>query len=126
MKAGHNPVMPVDLLIGLGGVLLLVALGLEWSGGESGYGSLSVLKVVLVLFGVGTLLEPVALLMTRKTDVPVVWQTLLMLSGTVLSLVLVGKAVLPPEGGFGNGLYLALAGVLVATVGIWITVSREN
>ena len=126
MKAGHNPVMPVDLLIGLAGGLLLVALGLEWSGGESGYGSLSVLEVILVLFGAGALLEPVVLLVTRKTDVPVVWQTLLMLSGTVLSLVLVGKAVLPPDGGFGTGFYLALTGTLVATVGIWITVSREN
>ena len=126
MKAGHNPVMPVDLLIGLAGGLLLVALGLEWSGGESGYGSLSVLEVILVLFGAGALLEPVVLLVTRKTDVPVVWQTLLMLSGTVLSLVLVGKAVLPPDGGFGIGFYLALTGTLVATVGIWITVSREN
>ena len=126
MKAGHNPVMPVDLLIGFGGALLLVALGLEWSGGESGYASLSLLKVVLVVFGVGTLLEPLVLLMTQKTDLPVVWQALLLLSGTVLSLVLVGKAVLPPEGGFGTGFYLTLAGMLVATVGIWITVSREN
>lgn len=126
MKAGHNPLMPVDLLIGLGGALLFVALGLEWSNGDSGYGSLSVLKAVLILFGVGALLEPVVLLVTRKTDIPVVWQALLLLLGTILSLVLIGKVVLPPEGGFGAGFYLALAGLLVATVGIWITVSREN
>ncbi len=126
MKARHNPVMPVDLLIGVGGTVLLIALGLDWSGGESGYASLSVLKVILILFGIGTLLEPVVLLMTRKTDVPVVWQTLLLLAGTVLSLVLVGKAVLPPEAEFETGFYLGLAGLLAATVGIWITVSREN
>ena len=48
--------------------------------------------------------------------------------GIVFAVVAVvaTEAVLPPEGGFGTGFYLTLAGMLVATVGIWITVSREN
>ncbi len=126
MRSGHNPVMPVDLAVGAGGALILIGLGIEWSGGESGYGSFSVLKGILVLVGVAALLEPAALFLTRKTDVPVVWQALLLLVVSPLALVMVGKAVLPPEGGFGIGFFLALAGVLLTAIGVWVTVSREK
>lgn len=126
MRSGHNPVMPIDLAVGAGGALILIGLGLEWSGGESGYGSFSVLKGILVLVGVAALLEPAVLLLTRKTDVPVVWQALLLLVISPLALVMVGKAVLPPEGGFGTGFFLALAGVLLTAIGVWATVSREK
>jgi len=126
MKSGHNPVMPVDLAVGAGGALILIALGLEWSGGESGYGSFSALKGILVLVGVAALLEPAVLFLTRKTDLPVVWQALLLLVVSPLALVMVGKAVLPPEAGFGTGFFLALAGVLLTAVGVWATVSREK
>lgn len=126
MRAGHNPVMPVDLLVGAGGGLILIGLGLEWSDGASGYGSLSVLKALFAIVGLAALLEPLVLFLTRKTDLPVVWQAILLLAGSVLSAIMVGKAVLPPDGGFGTGFYLALAGILLSTLGIWITVSREK
>jgi hypothetical protein len=126
MRSGHNPVMPIDLALGAGGALILVGLGLEWSGGESGYGSFSILKGILLLVAVAALFEPVALFLTRKTDVPVVWQALLLLVVSPLALVMGGKAVLPPDGGFGTGFFLALVGTLVAAIGVWVTVSREK
>lgn len=118
--------MPADLLVALGGALILVGLGLEWSEGASGYGSLSVLKVLLAIVGVVALFEPLTLLATRKTDLPVVWQALLLLAGSALSVVMVGKAILPPDGGFGVGFHLALAGTLISTIGVWVTVSSEK
>jgi branched-subunit amino acid transport protein len=126
MARPHNPVMPIDLLVAAGGVAVLVGLGLDWSGGSSGYGSPSVLKVLLILVGIVALLEPLILFMTRKSDLPVVWQTGLCLVGSVLSLVLIGKAVLPPDGGFGPGFFVVLVGMFVATAAAWTTVSREK
>lgn len=122
----HNPVMPIDLLVGLGGAAVLVGLALDWSGSGTGYETLSVLKVLLLAAALIALLEPIILFSTRKTDLPVVWQTTLCLLGTVLTLVLVGKAVLPPEPGFGPGFYVVLVGILVASAAAWTTVSREN
>ena len=118
--------MPIDLLVGLGGAAVLVGLALDWSGSGTGYETLSVLKVLLLVAALIALLEPVILFSTRKTDLPVVWQTTLCLLGTALTLVLVGKAVFPPEPGFGLGFYVVLAGILVASAAAWTTVSREN
>lgn len=126
MTRAHNPVMGVDLLVGLGGVVVLVGLGLDWSGGLSGYGSLSVLKLLLLVTGVLAVLEPIVLFVTRKTDLPVVWEALLLLTGTTFSLILIGKAVLPPEPGFDTGFFSVLLGMLVITAGSWVTVSREK
>lgn len=126
MARPHNPVMPIDLLVGFGGLAILVGLALEWSDGGSGYGSLSLLKVLLVLFGVFALLEPFVLLLTRKTDVPVAWEALLLLVGAILSLVVIGKAILPPEPGFGPGFFIALGGLVLATGAVWVSVSQEK
>ena len=126
MTRAHNPVMGVDLLVGLGGVVVLVGLGLDWSGGLSGYGSLSVLKLLLLVTGVLAVLEPIVLFVTRKTDLPVVWEALLLLTGTTFSLILIGKAVLPPDPGFDTGFFSVLLGMLVITAGSWVTVSREK
>ena len=122
----HNPVMPIDLLFGLGGAAVFVGLSLDWSAGETGYETLSALKVLLLVAAGMAFLEPVILFSTRKTDLPVVWQTTFCLLGTVLTLILVGKAVFPPEPGFGLGFYVTLGGMLVASAAAWTTVSREN
>lgn len=126
MTRPHNPVMPIDLLVAAGGIAVLVGLGLDWSGGSSGYGSLSVLKLFLILVGLIALLEPLVLLMTRKSDLPVVWQAALTLSGSVLTLILIGKALLPPDGGFDPGFFVVLVGMFVATAAAWTTISREK
>lgn len=126
MTRAHNPVMGVDLLVGLGGIVVLVGLGFDWSAGISGYGSLSVLKLLLLLIGVLAVLEPIVLFVTRQTDLPVVWEALLLLTGTTFSLILIGKAVLPPDPGFDTGFFSVLLGMLVITAGSWVTVSREK
>lgn len=126
MSRPHNPVMPIDLLVGAGGAVVLVGLGLDWSEGVTGYGSLSVLKVILALAGLLALLEPVVLFATRKTDLPVVWETTLALIGSILILILIGKALLPPAGGFDLGFYVVLAGMFIATAATWTTLSREK
>lgn len=122
----HNPVMPIDLLVAAGGAAVLIGLGLDWSSGLTGYGSLSLLKLFLLLVGVIALLEPVVLLVTSKTDVPVVWQAALTLLGSAATLILIGKALLPPEGGFDIGFYVVLVGSLAGTAAAWTTVSREK
>lgn len=126
MTRANNPVMGIDLLVGLAGAMILVGLGLDWSGGVSGYGSLSVLKLLLLVTGVLAVLEPIVLFVTRKTDLPVVWEALLLLTGTIFSLILIGKAVLPPDPGFDLGFFCVLLGTLAITAGSWVTVSREK
>ena len=126
MSRPHNPVMPVDFLVAVGGAVVLIGFGLDWSEGMSGYGSLSVLKVILVLTALLALLEPVVLFATRKSDLPVIWEATLALIGSILLLILAGKAILPPEGGFALGFYVVFAGLFIATAGTWTTISREK
>ena len=43
--------MPIDLLVGIGGAAVFVGLGLDWSAGQTGYETLSALKVLLLIAG---------------------------------------------------------------------------
>lgn len=124
-KHWGNTVTPTDLLVAAGGLAVLVGLALDWAGGEAGYSELSLLKAILILCGVGAVLLPPILASTRRQDLPVVWETMLLLVAIFVTALLLIRLLLPPEGGFDSGYLVVVAGMVVITVADWRTVSRE-
>lgn len=124
----RNPVTPLDLLVAVGGLGILVGLGLEWvsGSGASGYGDISVLRILLIIVGLAGLALPVVLGVTRKSDVPVVWEGFLAPVSSILFLILGLKLLFPPEGGAGSGMFVVGAAVFVLTAACWKTLSRER
>lgn len=121
----RNRIRGLDLLVALGGLLILVGLALEWSDG-TGYDGLSVLRFMVILVAIAGLALPVVLAATRKTDVPVIWEAFLAPVSSVFFLIVAIKILLPPEDGAGVGMFVAAAGLLVLTTSCWKALSRET
>jgi hypothetical protein len=119
-------VHPLEWAVGLSGVALIVGLLLPWSGGSSALDSPGFLDVVLALFAVTAVLLPVVTASSPRTNVPIVYETFLWTISLLLVIVLVIKAVFPPDGGFGSGFWLVLAATLVTSLSAWRSVGRER
>lgn len=115
----------LDLLVAVGGLGILVGLGFDWSGGP-GYESLSVLRVFLLLIALAGIALPLVLASTQKTDVPVVWESLLAPASSIFFLIVAVELLLPPEGGVGSGMLITATGLLILTTSCWGTLSRET
>jgi hypothetical protein len=126
--ATRNRVSPLDLLVALGGVSMLVGLALKWSGdsGGSGYESITVLRVLLILIAVAGIALPVVLSRTRKTDVPVIWEALLAPVASVFLIIMAFRIAFPPEEGAGTGMLVTGLGLFILTVFCWKALSRET
>ena len=127
-ESTRNPVTLLDLLVALGGIGILVGLGLEWVAGSggSGYEGISVLRLILALAGLAGLALPAVLATTRKSDVPVIWETFLAPVSSILFLILALKLLFPPEGGPGPGMVVVTVAMLFLTATCWKTLSRER
>ena len=69
---------------------------------------------------------PVVVASSRLTDVPVAWETLLWLASLILLVVMLVHLIGPPEGGYGSGFWLTLAGLVVVGLAGWRSVRRES
>ena len=119
-------VHPLEWLTGLLGVAVLAGLLLPWSDGTAALSSPGLLDLMLAIAGVAALSLPVAVAMSARTNVPVVWETLLWAYSGLVALILIAKAVFPPDGGFETGFWLALAGTFVMSFALWRSVGREG
>lgn len=126
--AARNRVSLLDLLVAVGGIVILVGLALQWGGtsGGSGYQSISILRVLLVLVALAGIALPIVLSVTRKTDVPVIWEALLAPVASILLIIIAFKVAFPPEGGAGTGMFVAGLGLLVLSASCWNALSRET
>jgi hypothetical protein len=115
-----------EWVAGLAGASLIAGLALPWSGGESGLDSGSFLQVLALLAGVSAVLLPVVVASSRKTDVPVVYETFMSNISTLLLVALVFRLVIPSDGGMGAGYFTVLAGTVVLVASGWISTSRET
>ena len=124
----RNPVRALDLFVALGGLGVLVGLGLEWNvdPGDSGYSSLTLLRIFLIIVALAGLALPIVLAMTRKSDLPVVLEALLAPVSSLLFVILAVKVILGPTGGAGTGMVLATVGALLLSACCWKALSRET
>ncbi len=119
-------VHPGEWLVAASGGLILVGLLVPFSGGHPAFNSVSPLDLMLLAAAVGGLLLPLLVARSRKTDVPITFETYLSTLATLAALFLLLKCVWPPDGGPDAGFFGALAGCLAMTVAGWKSVAREN
>ena len=119
-------VHPLEWLSALCGLLILIGLSLPWYGGQTGLETVSFLDVVLAITGLMGFLLPLVLAVTRKTDVPIVFETFLSTLALIAAVVLVFKLIWSPEGGLKSGFFLGLAGTILLSWAGWRSTSREN
>ncbi len=115
-----------EWLTGGAGLLILVGLGFEWSGGDSGYESFSLLKLLLILVGVGALLIPVVVASSAKDELPIVWELFASMAASVVLLILLIRLLFSPDDGLETGYWVVLAGTVAACVAGWRSVARES
>lgn len=107
----------MEWLTGLMGLILLVGL----ISGVSSPGFFHVL--VLMVAAAGTLL-PVVVAASARTNVPMVYETLLWIVSGLVFLALAVRIFAQTSVGFESG-YLALGGMFFLTFALWRSVARE-
>jgi hypothetical protein len=112
-------------IAGLGGLALLVSLFAPWYDDRSGWASLAVLDVLLALFAVLAIAVPLATLATRGPAKSIGTAVLASALGW-LAIVLVAVRVVSADGDRGAGLWVALAGAVVAWIGAWLAMRDES
>lgn len=122
----HNAIRPSEWLLSLSGIVILVGLGLEWADGSSGYEAITVLRVLVLLLALASVPIPLMLWLTIKSDVPIIWETLLLTYSGLLAVILVVKVAVALGDGFGPGFWIVFGSCLVNAVAAWYAVSREQ
>jgi hypothetical protein len=130
-------------LAGLGGVLLLVSLFLPWYGVQlppargnlvpfgpedlSGWQALGVIDVVLALLALLAIAVPVVSLATRGPAKSVGTAVLASAFGWLAVLLVLIRLVFGPDDlDLRSGIWLALAGALLAWIGSWLSLRDES
>ena len=119
-------VHPLEWLSSVCGLLILVGLSLPWYGDEAGIDAVGPLDVILALVAVAALALPFVVARSRKTDVPIVFETLLMDLSLVASIVLAIKLLWHLGGGLSSGFFVGLAGAFVLFWAVRRSTAREN
>ncbi|MBN8867409.1 MAG: hypothetical protein J0H98_07630 [Solirubrobacterales bacterium] len=123
MKLGR--VHPGEWLVGLLGLAVLAGLILPWSGGSAALSSPGLLDLILLVVAAAAVLLPLIVARSSRTDVPVVYETTLWPLSGLVALILIVKAIFPPDSGFDSGFWLALAGIFLMSFTLWRCVGRE-
>jgi hypothetical protein len=116
-------------LAGLGGLLLLVALFLPWygPGSVSGWQALTVIDVLLALLALLAIAVPAVSVATRGPAKPVAIAVIASALGWLAVLLVAIRLVSPPgDLSLRYGIWLALAGALIAWIGSWMSLRDES
>ncbi len=111
-------VHPFEWLAGLVGLTVVIGMISEIN-------SPGALHVIVFLVAAAGAVLPVAVAMSARTNVPIIYETLLWIVSGLVGLILVIKSVFSSEVGFEPG-WLALAGMLAMSFALWRSVAREH
>jgi hypothetical protein len=118
-------VHPLEWLVGLIGLVMLEGLIWPWNGGDSALTSPDFLHTLVLLVAAAGVALPVAVAMSARTNVPVVYETLLWILSGLVALILIVRALVPSDVVFESG-YVALAGTFAMSFALWRSVAREQ
>jgi len=110
-------VHPMEWFVGLIGLIVLVGLGVNVD-------SFGFLHALVLLTAAAGFFLPMVVATSARTNVPMVYETLLWVFSGLVALILVIRALIPSDQVFESG-YLALAGMFVMSFALWRTVARE-
>lgn len=116
----------MEWLAGVAGLVVLIGLGMPWSGDSSGYESFSLLKLILEVVAVAAVLIPFVVALNSRVELPIIWELFTSMAAVIGIVVLIARLVLPPDGGLGSGFFVVLAGMVLLCVGGWRSVARES
>jgi hypothetical protein len=114
-----------EAIVGLGGIAMLAGLFMPWSDGTPAIEAISLLKLLVVLVGAASAVVPAIVAFSSKTDLPMAWETLLAVAVTLLTLVLLVRLLLPPDGSMDDGFFVVLGGTVLTVLAGWRSVARE-
>ena len=123
---------------GLGGILLLVALSLPWYGARgnlepfgpedlTGWQALSVIDVLLALLALLAIAVPVVTLATKGPAKSIGTAVIASALGWLAILLVLIRIGFPPDDlDLRSGVWLALAGSILAWVGSWLSLRDDS
>ena len=82
--------------------------------------------MILGIAAISGLVLPFVLAVTRKTDVPIVFEVFLSTFALIASVALVFKLVWSLNGSLESGFFLGLGGAVLLSWAGWRSASREN
>jgi hypothetical protein len=113
----------------LGGILLLVSLFLPWYGpaNVTGWQALTVIDVLLALLALPAIAVPVISVATRGPAKAVGIAVIASAVGWLAVLLVAIRLVFPPDDlALRYGVWVALAGALIAWIGSWMSLRDES
>lgn len=115
-----------DVLAFTAGIALLVVLSLEWYGGESGWGGLTVLRFFLALVALSGIALGIAGALERSVALPVAASVLALPLGLLATLTLLIRTPFELGDGIGAGAWLGLLCVFAISLGAFRSMKDEG
>ncbi len=117
-----------EWLAGASGLGMLIVLALPWYGDASGFESLSVIDILLVLVALLALSLPVLQATQRSPALPVAAAVLCVAFGFIAVLLVLFRLIDEPRDGYevAFGAWLGLVAALGITAGGWLSLANEH
>jgi hypothetical protein len=115
-----------DVLAFTAGIALLVVLALEWYGGESGWGGLTVLRFFLALVALSGIAMGIVAALERTVALPVAAAVVATPLALLATLTLVIRTPFELGGGIGAGAWLGLLCVFAIFLGAFRSMKDEG
>jgi hypothetical protein len=115
-----------DVLAFTAGIALLAVLALEWYGGESGWGGLTVLRFVLALVALSGIALGILAALERTVSLPIAAAVLATPLALISTLILVIRTPFELGDGIGAGGWLGLLCVFAIFLGAFRSMKDEG
>jgi hypothetical protein len=120
-------VSPPELLVGICGLALLIALFVPWFDGADAWQAFTVIDLLLALVGAAAAALPLIAASNAKPDAPISATALTALGGIVATLLVLFRLLDPPGTASREvGLYLALLAAIGVATSAWRSMADER
>jgi uncharacterized membrane protein len=120
-------VSPPELVAGLCGLGLLIALFVPWFDGDDAWQALTVIDLLLALVGAAAAALPLIAASNAKPDAPITATALTTLGGIVATLLVLFRLLDPPGTASRDvGLYLGMLAALGVAAAAWRSMADER